>query len=248
MSQEMQSGNKRKRNIFILAITGLTIVGLAVGAIWLRQRDQFDGTFSNPILRTNQITGGFGVETAVTTTADRLTQTAAKLQIRLSEGQAVPQTFQALPPVTGDPLTEAEIAQILARLPELTGEVGDSQPFRLPDKLLPPPRPGQTITQTFPPPPTDYSSPEPPTGPLQVLRYSPEGDVGLAPFINVTFNQPMVPLTDLESLAAQNVPVNLTPSLPGTWQWVSPQTLRFEVDSTVIDRLPMATEFVAEIP
>ncbi len=248
MSQPTQSGNKRKRNLILLAISGLTVIALAVGAFWLRQRDQFDGTFSNPILRTNQISGGLGVETAVAATTDRLTTAAAKLQIRLSEGQAVPQTFQALPPVTGDPLTEAEIAQILARLPELMGQVDDSQPFRLPDELLPPPRPGQTITQTFPPPPTDYTPPAVPTGPLQVLRYSPEGDVGLAPFVNVTFNQPMVPLTDLQSLAAQNVPVNLTPALPGTWQWVSPQTLRFEVDSAVIDRLPMATEFVAEIP
>lgn len=250
MSQTTQSGNKRKRNLIILAVSGIAVIGLAWGAVWLRQRDQGDGGFTNPILRTDQVDTGFGPETAVTTTSStsRLTETAAKLQIRLSEGQAVPDTFQAQPPVIGDPLTEAEIAQILARLPELTGEAGDSQPFRLPEELLPPPLPGQTITQTFPPPPTDYVAPAVPEGPLEVLRYSPEGDVGLAPFINVTFNQPMVPLTDLESLTAANVPVTLTPNLPGAWQWVSPQTLRFEVDSTAIDRLPMATEFVAEIP
>ncbi|MCL4264455.1 MAG: hypothetical protein KJ069_14620 [Anaerolineae bacterium] len=248
MSPKNQTGNKRKRNILILTVTGLTVIGLAVGAIWLRQRDQFDGSYSNPILRTNQISGGFGVETAVTATSTRFTETTAKLQIHLSEGQAVPETFQAQLPVTGDPLTEAEIAQILARLPELTGEAGDSQPFNLPGELLPPPLTGQTITQTFPPPPTDYTPPAVPEGPLEVQRYSPEGDVGLAPFINVTFNQPMVPLTDLESLSATAVPVTLTPALPGAWQWVSPQTLRFEVDSMAIDRLPMATEFVAEIP
>ena len=81
-----------------------------------------------------------------------------------------------------------------------------------------------------------------------MLRYSPEGDVGLAPFVNVTFNQPMVPLTSLETLDAEDTPVTLTPALPGTWQWVSPQTLRFEFDSEAVDRLPMATEFTAVIP
>ncbi|MCZ7668766.1 MAG: hypothetical protein M5U34_16990 [Chloroflexi bacterium] len=80
-----------------------------------------------------------------------------------------------------------------------------------------------------------------PDGPLEVLRYSPEGDVGLAPFVNVTFNQPMVPLTSLETLDVADVPVTLTPDLPGAWQWVSPQTLRFEFDSEAVDRLPMAT-------
>ena len=36
-------------------------------------------------------------------------------------------------------------------------------------------------------------------GPLEVLRYAPQGAIPLAPFLNVTFNQPMVPLATLAS-------------------------------------------------
>jgi hypothetical protein len=42
-----------------------------------------------------------------------------------------------------------------------------------------------------------------PAGPLQVLRYAPEGEIPLAPFVDVPFNQPMVPLGTLESLAEE---------------------------------------------
>ncbi|MCZ7668767.1 MAG: DUF2800 domain-containing protein [Chloroflexi bacterium] len=65
----------------------------------------------------------------------------------------------ANPLVDGAPLTEAEIAQILARLPELTGEAGDVQAYNLPDALLPPPLTGDTIDEPFPPPPTQYTAP-----------------------------------------------------------------------------------------
>ena len=53
---------------------------------------------------------------------------------------------------------------------------------------------------------------------MAVLRYSPVGDVALAPFLSVTFNQSMVPLTSLEDLAALDVPVKLTPQPEGTWR------------------------------
>ena len=51
------------------------------------------------------------------------------------------------------------------------------------------------------------------------------------PFVNVTFNQPMVPLATLEALAAEEVPVQLEPALPGTWKWLGTKTLSFEYDS-----------------
>ena len=249
MSQPTGSGNKWQRRPIIGGLVALLIIVVAGVGIWYFQlRDQSDGGdgFTTPTLRTETaVISGSGIESAGFSSPNT---TAAALLIRLSEGQALPDELIANPLVTGDPLTEDEIAQILARLPELTGEIADEQPFNLPDELLPPPRPGTTISQTFPPPPTEAESPTVPDGPLQVLRYTPEGDIGLAPFLNVTFNQPMVPLTDLTSLSEADVPVNLTPDLPGTWQWISPQTLRFEFDSEAVDRLPMATEFVAEIP
>ena len=86
------------------------------------------------------------------------------------------------------------------------------------------------------------------SGPLEVVRFGPEGELPIAPFLNVTFNQPMVPLTTVEALAAAEVPVTISPELPGRWQWVSTKTLRFYADSETAARLPMATEFTVTIP
>ena len=250
MSPNSSPTNGRKRSLIIGLTSLAVIISLITGTLIYRQRTQNSGDFTNPTIETdngNTIAGNFGVE-SVGGIGRSANTTAAKLQLSLSQGQAQADTEPANPLVTGTPLSEAEIAQILARLPELTGETDDEQEFNLPDEILPPPLTGQTITQTFPPPPTQFTVPEAADGPLEVLRYTPEGDIGLAPFINVTFNQPMVPLTSLETLNQEDVPVIITPDLPGTWQWISPQTLRFEFQSNAVDRLPMATEFTAKIP
>ena len=147
---------------------------------------------------------------------EELSSPGAFMAIRLSEGQAQPQTFEPMPQATGEPLTAEEIELILARLPELTPEPTDQVDFKLPEDLLPPPRTGETITEIFPPRP-ETRDPDPvASGPLEVLRFAPEGEIPLAPFVNVTFNQPMVPLATLKTLATQDVPVQMEPNLPGT--------------------------------
>jgi uncharacterized protein YfaS (alpha-2-macroglobulin family) len=232
----------------IITAVSLTAVLIIAAGVWAYR--SFRGELDTTTTTTTTTTTQTGNETGSTAVSSAKTGSAgpAKLTISLEAGQAQEETAAANPVVTGEPLTDAETAQILDRLPDLTGEAGDVQEYKLPDAPLPPPRTGETISEPFPPPPAQYTPPPVPDGPLEVLRYSPEGDIGLAPFVNVTFNQPMVPLTDLESLGAADVPVTLTPDLPGVWQWVSPQTLRFEYQSDEIDRLPMATEFTAEIP
>ncbi|MBU1662011.1 MAG: hypothetical protein KKD28_11140 [Chloroflexi bacterium] len=165
----------------------------------------------------------------------------------MSEGQAQPQAVEPLPVATGEPLTDAEIERVLARLPALTAEPEDVVDFNLPGELLPPPRTGETIEETFPPPEV-IAPAEVEAGPLEVLRYSPEGEIPIAPFVNVTFNQPMVPLTTIADLAAEDVPVMIEPPLPGTWRWLGTKTLNFQYDSDQIDRLPMATEYLVTVP
>ncbi len=170
------------------------------------------------------------------------------LAVRLSEGRAQPQGTEAVPVATGEPLSDDEVELILARLPALTAEPDDQVDFRLPAESLPPPRTGETIEESFPPPPESIE-PEPiATGPLEVLRYAPEGEISLAPFISVTFNQPMVPLATIEDLSAMDVPVIVEPSLSGTWRWVGTKTLTFTYESDEIDRLPKATEYTITVP
>ena len=169
------------------------------------------------------------------------------VSIQLSEGQAQPQTAVPVPQATGEPLTEDEIQQILSRLPALAMQPPDQVDFRLAQEPIPPPRPGETISEQFPPPP-DVQPVEVEAGPLEVLRFAPEGEIPIAPFVNITFNQPMVPLATLADLAAEQVPVRMEPALPGTWRWLGTKTLTFQYDSELIDRLPKATLYRVTVP
>ena len=170
------------------------------------------------------------------------------LSIRLSDGQDIPSVIERLVPVLGESLTQEEIDDILARLAPWMEDQGLEVDFRLPEAVLPPPLTGDTITETFPTS-TELEGPHPVYGKeLEVLRFAPEGDVAIAPFISVTFNQPMVALNTLEALAEEDVPVQVTPLIPGTWRWLGTKTLNFNADSELFDRLPMATEYLVTIP
>jgi len=170
------------------------------------------------------------------------------LSIRLSDGQDIPSVIERLVPVLGESLTQEEIDDILARLTPWVEDQGLEVDFRLPEAVLPPPLTGDTISETFPTS-TELEGPHPVYGKeLEVLRFAPEGDVAIAPFISVTFNQPMVALNTLEALAEEDVPVQVTPLIPGTWRWLGTKTLNFNADSELFDRLPMATEYLVTIP
>ncbi len=170
------------------------------------------------------------------------------LSILLSDGQEVPSVIERLVPVRGLPLTEEEIESILDRLAPWVEDQGLEVDFRLPEQILRPPLTGNTIPDTFPSS-IDLSKPQPVFGEeLEVLRYAPDGEVAIAPFISVTFNQPMIALNTLEALAEEDVPVQVTPLIPGSWRWLGTRTLNFLSDSDLYDRLPMATEYLVTIP
>ncbi|MCP4140610.1 MAG: hypothetical protein GY755_10035 [Chloroflexi bacterium] len=169
------------------------------------------------------------------------------LTFSLSEGVEGADDFVPSSYVRGDSLSDEELASILNRLPDLVQSAGDTVDFNLPDEVIPPPRPGETIEESFPPEgaaPVEGAE----YGALEVLRYSPEGEIPIAPFVNITFNQPMVPLGTIADLAELDVPVQVSPTIPGTWRWLGMKTLNFQADSELVDRLPMATEYEVFIP
>jgi uncharacterized protein YfaS (alpha-2-macroglobulin family) len=172
------------------------------------------------------------------------------IKVGLSQGHARAQTPTSLPAPTGttEPLTPEEVDAIFNRLPGLPASLQEQTEFNYPVDLLPPPRPGKVISEQFPP--SSAASPAEATssGPLEVLRYSPEGEIPIAPFVSITFSQPMVPLGTLGDLAAGSVPVMIDPPLQGTWRWLGTKTLTFEYDSDLIDRLPKATAYTVTIP
>lgn len=171
------------------------------------------------------------------------------LKVRLSEGSASgTETLAVVARVEGRELSETEISAVTDRLgPWEDGEDDDTVDFNRPPESLPRPRVGATIETPFPAD-FDVETPVVDSGPLEVLRVQPVGELGIAPFVSITFNQAMVPLTTLAQLDEIDVPVTMTPSLPGRWQWIGTRTLRFEHDPAVFDRLPMATSYVVEIP
>ncbi|MBT8194258.1 MAG: Ig-like domain-containing protein, partial [Acidimicrobiia bacterium] len=170
------------------------------------------------------------------------------LSVRLSAGTAQTQTEpDPVAVVQGEPLDDDAVTAIFDRLPEWLRPDEDRLDFNRPAESLRPPLVGETVEVPFPAG-TDTPPPEVPTGPLEVLRFQPEGAVDMAPFVSITFNQPMVPLATLEQLDTLDVPVTITPELPGRWQWIGTRTLRFEHEPDRFDRLPMATNYTVVVP
>ncbi len=226
------------QNRYIVAVAAILVIAAGIYLAWRAVQPQGNGGHIVPI----QV-GGTGQTGGLSTMGSVLSLAS----FRLSEGKAQPQSVTPVPLAAGDPLSPQEIQQILSRLPTLTVDPATQVDFKLPKDPIPPPRPGQTIPQAFPPaesaPPATVE-----TGPLEVLRYSPEGEIPIAPFINITFNQPMVALDTVSDLAAGAVPVQIEPPLQGTWRWLGTKTLNFQYDSTLIDRLPKATNYHVTIP
>jgi hypothetical protein len=182
------------------------------------------------------------------TAALALARPSEPLTVMLSAGTAQILEAQAqIAVVEGEPLDDDTVAAIVDRLPEWLLPDGDRLDFNRPAETLKPPLVGDTVAVPFPAG-TEEPVPVVPDGPLEVLRFQPEGAVDIAPFLSVTFNQPMVPLATVAQLDAVDVPVTITPELPGRWQWIGTRTLRFEHDPTLFDRLPMATDYRVEIP
>ncbi len=169
------------------------------------------------------------------------------LRFRLSEVSAPPERAPRNRVDEGRPLSDAETARLLARLPPLQKDEGDEQSFKLRESSSPPPRAGQTIASAFATPePSAAPPPSVVSGPLEVLRSAPEGEVELAPAVSLTFSRPMVAVASQEEAAA-NVPVTLSPTVAGSWRWLGTQTLVFRPEAEG-GRMPGATVYTVEAP
>ena len=172
------------------------------------------------------------------------TKPPAGFRFQLSAGQSPADAAAQNRVVKATPLAQAALDKLLARLQPLKTQEGDRKTFHMREKSLPPPKTGKTVPQPFPPPQTGPKPDPVAAGPLKVLRKAPEGEVELAPHLSVTFSQPMVEVTSVAEIAAEAVPVKLTPQPKGKWRWVGSQTVLFEPDP----RFPMATEYTVEVP
>lgn len=166
------------------------------------------------------------------------------LQFRLSDGEKDAENRVVKPKVIADPLSEGETSNLLKRIPPIKEIPADKTDFAKRAGSLPAPKVGKKIEVKFPAnDQINLPNVERSNLPLEVVRYSPEGEVPLAPDLSVTFSQPMVAVTS-QTEAAQNVPIELTPKTEGKWRWLGTKTLIFDTAK----RFPMATKFTARIP
>ena len=177
------------------------------------------------------------------TMEQRLQNIPPGLSFRLSEGSAGAETRAVQPPANAVTLGQRESERVLGRLPKIKTDPEDQTDFAKRSGTLPAPKTGNRIPIKFP---ADEQRGTPKVSPgniLEVIRFSPEGEVSLAPDLSVTFSQPMVAVTSQEE-AAKYAPVELTPNVEGRWRWLGTRTLMFDTDK----RFPMATKFTARIP
>ncbi len=166
------------------------------------------------------------------------------LTFRLSNGAEGAETRVKQPLASTEPISESDSTGILKRLPQIKSEPDDRTEFAKRIGSLPAPKTGRQIPVKFPAsdqigrPNVDYSK-----QPLEVIRFSPEGEIPLAPDLSVTFSQPMVAVTSQEE-AAKYAPAELTPQVEGRWRWLGTKTLMFDTTK----RFPMATKFTARVP
>ncbi|MEJ7863142.1 MAG: MG2 domain-containing protein, partial [Pyrinomonadaceae bacterium] len=179
-----------------------------------------------------------------TTASSSMNQTMQNgLRFRLSEGAEGAENRQTTPPVKSETLSENQTSNLLKRLPEIKPEQGDQKDFVKRQGSLLAPKTGKIINAKFPLGEQPSIPNQNSSNTLEVVRFSPAGEVGLAPDLNVTFSQPMVAVSSQEE-AATIVPVQLMPQPEGNWRWLGTKTLMFDAAK----RFPMATKFVAKIP
>ncbi len=166
------------------------------------------------------------------------------LEFRLSEGQEGAENRQVTPPAKTDNLSDGETSNLIKRLPPIKEEKDDKLDFKKRAGTLPAPKTGKIVPVKFP---ADEQRANPNVGdaknPLEVLRYSPQGNVPFVSDLSVTFSQPMVAVTSQEE-AAKSVPVTLSPDVKGKWRWLGTKTLIFDSET----RFQQSTKYTAMIP
>lgn len=163
-----------------------------------------------------------------------------RIELTLEDARPAPAATPAPPPKTR-PLDAAAAARLFEKLPALPQPTPVTA--RLPRAVTPPPKPGERRTSLLPPAARPAPAPAAAAA-LKVELATPQGEVERAANLSVTFSQPMIAVASLDAVAAEQVPVKLSPQPAGKWRWVGTRTLLFEPEGG----FPQATAYTAEVP
>jgi len=171
------------------------------------------------------------------------TQNESGLKIRLSNGDAETTVSGSSNRSDGQPISDAEAEKLLGRIDPLPFDVEQTSTLKLHPDSPPAPKTGERSEISFPKIGDGRPQANVDATPLSVVRFSPEGEIGLASELFVTFSEPMVPVGSQQD-AASNVPAKLDPPVAGKWRWLGTRTLVFNAEK----RFPLASEFSITIP
>ena len=167
-------------------------------------------------------------------------------EMLLSDGNESSEKAVQNKTVTGTPLSAEETSALMKRMPPFS-EKGEVKEFARRAESLPAPRTGAVKKEAWPPA-TELARPDAETvkdnSAPTVLRFSPEGNVDIAPQVSVTFSKPMIALASQDE-ASEQVPVKLEPQPEGKWRWLGTKTCIFDAEGR---RMPMSTKYKAVIP
>ena len=173
-----------RRRVALLAVVAalaVTVAGITVGA----DRENSDtatgsgGTTPPHATTKDGEPTGTGPTPTVPTSADRPAPASGVLLagFSLKAGAATSQAGPTTPVVSGTPLPQSVLAQILGRLPAWSATAAPGTGFRWPAQSLTKPAAGKTVTQTFPAPADGQNPPtapaKTPTGPCTCCGCSP---------------------------------------------------------------------------
>ncbi|MBQ7501502.1 Ig-like domain-containing protein [bacterium] len=168
----------------------------------------------------------------------------------LSVGEEAGSALKLIPPAAAETLSGGRAEEILRRLPPLPAGEELSKDFNVREKSLPAPRGGETVKVPFPDPEelkAINALPEAAAGedsePASLLRYSPEGEVGMVQGLTLSFSKPMISLQGAGESRAK-VPASIKPEVKGSWRWLGAKTAIFEPEGRY---MPMSSEYTVSV-
>ncbi len=168
------------------------------------------------------------------------------LKIELSDGQPVEGKTSRNKTVEGRELSDDEVTALRKMFDKPLPDQKDRPAFLRRERSLPAPRTAEVKKLPFPPEGAGEPPPVVKAEELKVQSIAPEGALEHAPRVSISFNSPMIAVSDPAAFETGDpLGIKLEPRPEGKWRWLGTQTLIFEAAQ---GQMPRATEYSVTVP
>ncbi len=172
--------------------------------------------------------------------------TPIPLEIVLKDGSPAQPDGETVKRATGVALAQARSGEILKMFSEPLATMKDRPEFFKRPASQPAPRSATPIKLPFPAPATGPDAPAVKADALKMLSISPQGATERAPRLAISFNNPMIAVSDPAAAEAGDpLGITIEPRPKGAWRWLGTQTVIFEPEG---GEFPRATEYKVTVP